>query len=113
MLEKLQELSIALWKPIGDIFYYLFESSGIWLPIILFFLGTFLLLFVLRKILDTFVELPLIKIFKFFIKFSIKIILLLMVIGVFVSLAFYIQSLYVEYDQEVVQKEQSVDYLLH
>jgi hypothetical protein len=111
MLEKLRELSITIWEPIGNIFYYLFDVSNIWVPIIGFFFTIFLSLYIIRKLLDKVVELPLIKIFQILIKFLFKIFIYLIIIGIFVSLGFYVQSLYVEHE-EVVNKEQSIDYLL-
>jgi hypothetical protein len=112
MLDKLKELSITIWDPIGNIFYYLFDSSNIWVPIIGFFLTTFLTLYVTRKVLDKFIELPLIKILQVFLKFLFKIFIYLLILGIFVSLALYLQSLYIEHDEQVVKKQQSVDYLL-
>ncbi|CAA6810912.1 MAG: Unknown protein [uncultured Sulfurovum sp.] len=112
MLDKLRELSLTLWEPIGNTFYDLFESSNIWIPIILFFLGIFVMLYLLRKILDKLVELPLTKIFQILIKYLIKAFIILVVVGIFVSLGFYIYSLYEVHHEEIFQKEQSVDYLL-
>lgn len=115
MLDKLREVSINLWSPIGEFFSSIFESSNIWFPIISFIVIAIVGLFLLRKVLDITVSksstLSLTELWSF-LKKAIFYILILAVLG---SLYFYLEEIYSQYENENMKKqksEQSLDYLL-
>jgi len=52
MLDKLRELIISIWSPVGEFFDSIFGTSNVWFPLIAYVLGSILTLFILKKILD-------------------------------------------------------------
>lgn len=117
MLEKLREMSIAGWEPVGEIVSAIFESSSTWVPIVSYFVIIFLSLFLLKLILDKTVSTASSWSMSLIWSFLKRLILYTVVIGVVtvivVSLYFYLDSIYSERQEETVRTEQSVDYLLH
>ena len=119
MLEKLKELSINLWSPVGDIFAAIAGASNTWFPIVAYIVLSILGLIVLRKFLDMTVSgvssLSLSTIWFFVKKILFYGIIISVGLSVVVTLYFYLDSMYHDYSKEVEKKEdrrQSVDYLL-
>jgi len=116
MLEKLRELIFSIWSPVGEFFDSIFGTSNVWFPLIAYVVGSILVLFIIKKILDMTVTKtsslkvdalwPLLK--------KVIIYAVVITIGLFLllSLYFYLETKYQVYDKEQ-QKEQSLDYLLH
>ena len=108
MLEKLEEFSI--WQPLGDVFDYLYTSSNIWVPIILFFVISLLSVYLLHKLINLVLS---VKVsFKTLFSFFVKAIVVLLITGIIFSLGFYLYSQYQEHEKEVVKKELDLGYLL-
>jgi len=115
MLEQLRELIFSIWSPVGEFFDSIFGTSNVWFPIIAYVLGSILVLFIIKKILDMTVTKssslkvdalwPLLK--------KVIIYTIIAAVGLFflLSLYFYLETQYQAYDKEQ-QKEQSLDYLL-
>lgn len=113
MLDKLHELSTTIWNPVGNIIYDLYESAGIWLPIIVFFVTVFLSLYLLRKFLDKVVILPFTQILKILVTFLIKLSIILIVLGLVGSLGYYIYLQYDNYqDKNPTEQQRNFGHLL-
>ena len=119
MLEKLQETSIEVWSYIGDIFSAIFGASDTWFPIISYIVISILSLFLLKKILDKSVStassLTLSLIWTFLKKLIVYVVIISIVTSIVISLYFYLESLYSEYDadqKESARQEQGLGYLL-
>lgn len=119
MLDKLKEMSISGWQPIGEIISAIFESSNTWFPIISYFVITFFALVLLKLILDKTVSTTsswtMSLIWSFFKKLILYTIIIGLITIIVISLYFYIESVYTEHQKETTQietREQSVDYLL-
>lgn len=119
MLDQLREFSITVWKPIGELFSSISESSNTWFPIIAYILLSVLSLIFIKKILDLTVSSLSSLSIKIIWAFLKKLILYTVIIGmattIIVSLFFYFESLYTSYDKESqksIERKQSVDYLL-
>ena len=119
MLDTLREISVNMWSPIGEMFSSISDSSNIWFPIISYVVIAIILLIILKKILDMTVSSASSLSIKLIWSFLKRLILYVIIIGVtttiVVSLYFYLESLYNEYEKENIKVEnsrQSVDYLL-
>jgi uncharacterized membrane protein len=119
MLNKLRELIIAVWSPVGEFFDSIFGTSNVWFPIIAYVLGSILILFIIKKILDMTVtktsSLTISTILSLLKKGVIYAIAISIGLFLLLSLYFYLETLYNEYHQEQLQKEQqeqNLDYLL-
>jgi hypothetical protein len=119
MLEKLRELIISIWSPVGEFFSSIFGTSNVWFPIIAYVLGSILTLFIIKKILDMTVtktsSLTINTIWSLLKKLLIYSVIIGIGLFLLISLYFYLETLYGEYHQEQIQeqqKEQSLDYLL-
>ncbi len=116
MLDKLREMSIDLWSPVGDIFSSIFETSNVWFPIISYILIMILFLIIIKKFLDKTVSsvssLNIQTIWAFLKKLIFYTILIGLGLAIVLSLYFYLSTLYNEHTEETVRVEQSVDYLL-
>jgi len=115
MLDKLRELSISLWSPVGEFFNSIFGTSNVWFPIIAYVVGSVLVLFIIKKILDmTVTKTSSLSVSAIWALLK-KVIIYAVIIGVglflLLSLYFYLETIYDEHDKEQ-QKEQSLDYLL-
>ncbi|HIP51721.1 MAG TPA: hypothetical protein EYG94_06500 [Campylobacterales bacterium] len=119
MLDKLREISHSVWEPVGEMMSTIFAVSDIWFPIISYIVITIASLFLLKLILDKTVStassLTLGFIWSFVKKLIIYTVIIAVVAFIVISLYFYVESLYGEYQEESIQtekREQSVDYLL-
>ena len=112
MLEKFREFSIALWKPIGDLFYNLYESSNVWVPIILFFVISLLSFYLLHQLINLILNVKVQIDFKNIFSPIIKILIIILITAIIFSLGFYLFSLYEKHEQEIIKKEQDFSYLL-
>jgi len=116
MLDKLRELSISIWSPVGEFFDSIFGTSNVWFPIIAYVVGSVLVLFIIKKILDMTVtktsSLSISTIWSLLKKVIIYAVIISVGLFLLLSLYFYLETEYQDYDKEQ-QKEQSLDYLLH
>ena len=119
MLDKLREISHSIWEPVGEMISAIFGVSDIWFPIISYIVITIASLFLLKLILDKSVtaasSLTLSLVWSFLKKLIIYTLIIAVATFIVISLYFYVESLYGEYQEENIQtekREQSVDYLL-
>lgn len=110
MLDTLREYSIKIWEPLGDVFNYLYDSSNIWVPIILFIIISLLSIYFLNKLIHIILD---VKIdFTTLLSLFVKAIIVLIVAMVIFSLGFYLYDKYEVHEQKVIKKEQDLGYLL-
>jgi len=114
MLDKIRELSISIWSPVGEFVNSIFGTSNIWFPIVAYMVGSVAILFILKKFLDMTVtktsSLDVSTIWSLLKKIVLYAIIAGVTLAVIVSLYFYLDKIYHEY--QPVEKEQSLDYLL-
>ena len=115
MLDKIRELSISFWSPVGEFFNSAFGTSNVWFPIIAYVGGSIAVLFIIKKILDKTVSSASSLSINAIGSILRKVILYTVIIGVtlslVVSLYFYLDKIYHEYHPS--KKDQNLDYLLH
>ncbi|CAA6811470.1 MAG: Unknown protein [uncultured Sulfurovum sp.] len=110
MLEKLREFSLSLWNPLEGVFNSLYESSNIWVPIILFFVISLLFVYLLHKLLTMMLN---IKIdFKNFVSLLIKTIVVTIMIFFISSLGLYLYDKYENHQQKTLKQEHDFSKLL-
>lgn len=112
MLDKISEISIKLWSPVGDFFSSILGTSDTWFPIISYLLISILGLFLLKKFLDKSVETTTSLTLGSFWSILKKVLIVLIILGVAVSLYFYLDSHYHIYQEITETQEQDFGYLL-
>lgn len=110
MLEKLGEFSINLWEPLGGFVNYLYDSSNVWGPIILFFVVSLLSIYILHRLLSMLLN---VKInFTNLFPVLLKTVIMLIIVAIVFSLGFYLYSQYQSHEEKIMKKEQDFGYLL-
>ncbi len=112
MLDKISEISIKLWSPVGEFFSSILGTSNTWFPIISYVLLSLVGLFLLRKFLDKSVETTSSLTLNSFWNILKKVLIVLVVLGAAVSLYFYLDSRYHIYQEITETQEKDFGYLL-
>jgi len=110
MLDKIKELSISFWSPVGEFFNSVFGTSNLWTPIVAYVIGSIVILYIVKRFLDKTVSSATTLTLNTLGSLLKKVVLYSFIGAIILSLYFYINEIYHKY--QPVEKEQSLDYLL-